>query len=60
MIELNTKYLEVIELAVHIMDNYKLYNLIHEEQVDYLQQTLLPYIKFASAELELQSANFSI
>lgn len=60
MIELNTKYSEVIELAVHIMDNYKLYDLVYEEEIDYLQQILLPYIKFASAELELQSANFSI
>lgn len=60
MIKLNTKYLDVIELAVHIMENFKLQDLILTDNKEMLIQTLKPYIKYASAELEINSAEFSI
>lgn len=56
----NTTYSEVIELALHILHDYKLDGVIIDEDTATLNKVFAPYIKFASGELENYDVDFDI
>ena len=56
----NTTYSEVIELALHILHDYKLDGTIINEDIDTLNKVFAPYIKFAAGELENFDIDFEI
>lgn len=56
----NTTYSEVIELALHILHDYKLDGTIINEDIDTLNKVFAPYIKYAAGELENFEIDFEI
>ena len=56
----NTTYLDVIELALHILHDYRLDDAIVKEETSTLIGVFTPYIKFAAGELENFDVDFSI
>lgn len=56
----NTTYLDVIEIALHILHDYKLDNAIVTEDTATLNKVFTPYIKIASGELENFDVDFDI
>lgn len=56
----NTTYLDVIELALHILHDYRLDDAIVKEETSTLIGVFTPYIKFAAGELEDFDVDFSI
>lgn len=56
----NTTYLDVIEIALHILHDYKLDNAIVTEDTTTLNKVFTPYIKIASGELENFDVDFDI
>lgn len=56
----NTTYLDVIELALHILHDYRLDDAIVKEETSTLISVFTPYIKFAAGELENFDVDFSI
>lgn len=56
----NTTYSEVIELALHILHDYKLDGTIINEDIDTLNKVFAPYVKFAAGELENFEIDFDI
>lgn len=56
----NTTYSEVIELALHILHDYKLDGVIISEDTATLNKVFAPYIKFAAGELENYDVDFDI
>ena len=56
----NTTYSEVIEIALHILHDYKLDNVIVAEDMTTLNKVFTPYIKIASGELENIDVDFDI
>lgn len=56
----NTTYSEVVELALHILHDYKLDGTIINEDIDTLNKVFAPYIKFAAGELENFEIDFDI
>lgn len=56
----NTTYSEVIELALHILHDYKLDGTIINEDIDTLNKVFAPYVKFAAGELENFEIDFEI
>lgn len=56
----NTTYSEVIEIALHILHDYKLDNVIVAEDMTTLNKVFTPYIKIASGELENFDVDFDI
>lgn len=56
----NTTYLDVIELALHILHDYRLDDAIVKEETSTLIGVFTPYIKFSAGELENFDVDFSI
>lgn len=55
-----TAYSEIVELALHLLQNYELHNLIVTDDMTTLVQIFTPYIKFAAGELENGNSTFTI
>lgn len=49
---MNTKYSEIVELVVHLMNEYKIYDDLVENRIDKLVDIFKPFIKIACAEIE--------
>lgn len=55
-----TDYAEIVELSLHIMDNYKINSLVVSDDMETLIKIFIPYIKYAAGELENANLTFTI
>lgn len=57
---MNTKYADVIEIVLAIMESYKINDIAKNSSDETLTQLFLPYIKIASGELENRHGDIDI
>ena len=57
---MNTKYSDVFELFLAIMKSYEIDEIIYSKDEETIKTLLLPYIKYASGELENNNSQIDI